>query len=108
MHAALVIRACAVARPVVAHQACVSLSCYIFRFRQSAMADLHHTKNPSEPETTMTHIYDQHLDRNSANHAPLSPLGMPGADGYSRAGTALPCSTASRVIGPSLSAPRCQ
>lgn len=40
------------------------------------MADLHHTKNPSEPETTMTHIYDQHLDRNSANHAPLSPLGF--------------------------------
>ncbi|WP_313280768.1 acyl-CoA synthetase [Delftia tsuruhatensis] len=24
----------------------------------------------------MTHIYDQHLDRNSANHAPLSPLGF--------------------------------
>ena len=40
------------------------------------MADLHHTKNPSEPETTMTHIYDQHLERNSANHAPLSPLGF--------------------------------
>ncbi len=76
MHAALVIRACAVAIRVDAHQACVSLSCYIFRFRQSAMADLHHTKNPSEPETTMTHIYDQHLERNSANHAPLSPLGF--------------------------------
>ncbi|WAT87298.1 acyl-CoA synthetase [Delftia acidovorans] len=24
----------------------------------------------------MTHIYDQHLERNSANHAPLSPLGF--------------------------------
>src|SRR5256885_12094883 len=76
MHAALVIRACAVASRVDAHQACVSLSCYIFRFRQPAAAGGHLTRKPSEPETTMTHIYDQHLERNSANHAPLSPLGF--------------------------------